>query len=415
MRFATKIGLCFAFAMASSSPASSGSELRDQVLRDAALKAGLIEAEETHVKVDPAFVAAGKLVFQSKRLSLNKETACASCHLDRFGSADGIPNAVGTQGKGQGIERLVGGGDIIPRNTLPFWGRGGVGFNIFFWDGKVNGTDGAVVSQFGSLPPSSDPLVVAAHLPPVEIGEMITDSQKNDELKTETISTAQSVYALLVGQLISDPDIEQALTFATGKQPSQIVYLDVATALASFIRENFKVQPTKLHRFVFDGIPLTDQERRGGLVFYGKGGCSICHNGAYFTDFDFHAVPFPQAGFGKNGFGIDYGRFNETLDPDDRYKFRTPPLLNVTKTAPYSHSGSVADLGDAIRFHVDPLALYNATRFSDAQRVEYYSALKSWSREPLVDTALDNDEINDLVAFLATLEYDSATQVEETD
>ncbi len=413
MRFAIKIGLCFAFALASQ--ASSGSELRDQVLRDAALKAGLIEAEKTHVKVEPEFVAAGKLVFQSKRLSLNRETACASCHLDRFGSADGIPNAVGTQGKGQGVERLAAGGDIIPRNTLPFWGRGGVGFNVFFWDGKVNGTDGAVVSQFGPLPPSSDPLVVAAHLPPVEIGEMITDSQKNDELKTETISTAQSIYALLVGQLIGDSDIEQALTFATGKQPSQIVYLDVATALASFIRENFKVQPTKLHRFVFDGIPLTDQERRGGLVFYGKGGCSICHNGAYFTDFDFHAVPFPQAGFGKNGFGIDYGRFNETLDPDDRYKFRTPPLLNVTKTAPYSHSGSVADLGDAIRFHVDPLALYNATRFSDAQRVEYYSALKSWSREPLVGIALDNEEIDDLVAFLATLEYDSATQVEETD
>ncbi|MFL0692994.1 MAG: hypothetical protein ACJLUP_13095 [Agrobacterium tumefaciens] len=96
-------------------------------------------------------------------------------------------------------------------------------------------------------------------------------------------------------------------------------------------------------------------------------------------------------------------------------KFRTPPLLNVTKTAPYSHSGPVADLGDAIRFHVDPLALYDATRFTDAQRVEYYSSLKSWSREPLVGIALDNEEIDDLVAFLATLEYDSATQVEETD
>lgn len=75
----------------------------------------------------------------------------------------------------------------------------------------------------------------------------------------------------------------------------------------------------------------------------------------------------------------------------------------------------MADLANAIRFHVDPLALYNATRFSDAQRAEYYSALKSWSREHLVGIALDNDEIDDLVAFLATLEYDSATQVEETD
>ena len=100
---------------------------------------------------------------------------------------------------------------------------------------------------------------------------------------------------------------------------------------------------------------MSESEQKGGLIFYGKGRCSSCHNGPYFTDFQFHAIATPQLGFGKNGFGIDYGRYNSTLRDEDRYRFRTPPLWNVTKTAPYFHSGSVQELEDAILLHVDPL------------------------------------------------------------
>lgn len=389
--------------------------LRDQVLRQAALKAGLVPAAATHVPVDPAYVEAGRLIFQTKKLSLDHETACASCHVDRFGSSDGIPNAVGTGGRGEGVQRLMGGGDIIPRNTLPFWGRGGVGFNVFFWDGKVDASSGEVQSQFAGAVPSDDPLVVAVHLPPAEIGEMITDSAVNDALKTESVSTAEALYSELMARLMDDPEIREKLTSATGKDVSDIVFRDAALAVASFIRENFKVRSTRFHRFVFDGEPLSAEERKGGLIFYGKGGCATCHNGAYFTDFDYHALPFPEAGFGKNGFGIDYGRFNVTLNPSDRYKFRTPPLFNVTKTAPYSHSGSVSTVADAIRIHVDPLAVYDPRKFTDVQRAEYYHALKVWSREPLAGIALDDDEIKALIAFLATLTYDSPLPVLERD
>lgn len=415
MKFATKAtaaALLFGFLC---SPCGSEDGLRDQVLREAARKAGLVQPEATHMPVDPAYVEAGELIFQTKKLSLNRETACASCHLDRFGSSDGIPNAVGTGGRGEGLQRLMGGGDIIPRNTLPFWGRGGMGFDVFFWDGKVDASSGRVESQFAHTAPSNDPLVVAVHLPPVEIGEMVSDSAENDALKTESVSTAEAVYSELVLRLMNDVAIKEKLTKATGKDAASVGFADAAMALASFIRDNFKVQSTRFHQFVFEGKPLSERERSGGLIFYGKGGCATCHSGAYFTDFDYHALPFPQAGFGKNGFGIDYGRFNVTLDPADRYKFRTPPLYNVTKTAPYSHSGSVATLADAIRIHVDPLAVYDPRMFTDVQRAEYYQALKGWSQEPLLGIALDEGEIEALVAFLATLEYDSVTPVRERD
>ena len=416
MKSAIKLSsLVLAFLMASQAATAFADGLREQLLRDAAKRAGLVPAEATHVTVDPKLVAAGKLLFQSKKMSLDHETACATCHVDRFGSADGIPNAIGTEGRGEGIERLLAGGDIIPRNTLPFWGRGGVGFDVFFWDGKVDNSTGTVVSQFGDLKPSDDPLVVAVHLPPVEIGEMVTDSKDNEPLMTENVSTAATVYRQLVERFLQDEAIKAALVAATGKSAEKIEFLDAASAIAAFIRDNFKLQSTRFHEFVFADGKMSEQEIAGGLIFYGKARCSACHNGAYFSDMQFHAVPFPQSGFGKNGFGVDYGRFNVTLNPDDRYRFRTPPLFNVSKTAPYSHSGSIMELADAIRVHVDPFAVYDPSRMSAVQRAEYYQALKVWSVEPLVGVTLDDAEVEALIAFLRTLEFDSSSPVQVTD
>ncbi|PTW60585.1 cytochrome c peroxidase [Breoghania corrubedonensis] len=413
MRYATRLAV-IAFLL-STLPSSAGQELREVVLRKSALKSGLIPAVETRVAVDAQMVTAGRLLFQSRSLSLDKQIACASCHVDRFGSADGLPNAFGTEASGQGLARMIGGGDIIPRNTLAFWGRGGKQFNIFFWDGKVDASSGTLHSQFAGKEPSDDALVVAVHLPPVEIGEMVMDSPANNALETESVSTAKQVYAILIERIRAMPELSGPLAQAAGKPVRALTFSDIAEAIASFIRENFAVRSTRFHDFVFNDGELSAQELAGGLLFYGKAGCSGCHNGPYFSDMDFHAIPFPQVGFGKNGFGVDYGRFNVTMDPDDRYKFRTPPLYNVTKTAPYSHSGSLYKLGDAIRAHVDPLALYDPGSMTDIERTEFYARLKTWSGEPINALHLAEDEVAALEAFLATLEYDSLLSTIETD
>ncbi|TFF19975.1 methylamine utilization protein MauG [Jiella endophytica] len=358
---------------------------------------------------------AGRLLFQSKSLSLDHETACASCHLDRFGSSDGLPNAMGVGSTGQGTARMRSGGAVIPRNTLPFWGRGGKGFTTFFWDGKVDGSSGTILSQFAGREPSQDPLVVAVHLPPVEIDEMVADTAEHSTLEGESVGSAAKVFDALAERVRSLSSLADPLAAATAKPVEKLDFKDMAEAIAAFIRQNFAIGTTRLHRFVFDGGPLSPQEIAGGLLFYGKAHCSACHDGPYFSDMSFHAVPFPQAGFGKNGFGIDYGRYNVTMDPADLYRFRTPPLYNVTKTAPYSHSGAIADLGDAIRAHVDPLAIYDPRSMTGVQRADFYERLKAWSSEPISGVYLADDEIRDLEAFLKTLEYDSREPVAETD
>lgn len=389
--------------------------LRERVLRDAAMDAGLVPAIQLSIEQPEDLVEIGKLLFESRLLSLNNDTACASCHLDRFGSTDGLPNAIGTEGEGFGAARLLNGGDIVPRNVLPFWGRGGIGFDVLFWDGKVDGASGRLISQFGGEPPSSDPLVVAVHLPPAEIGEMVIDQRDTEELQTEDIETANLLYAELAERIQSDAILGTKLAAARNRAVEDLAFIDVAEAIASFIRFNFRVKDTKLHQFVFDNAALTDQETEGGLLFYGRAGCSQCHNGPYFTDFAFHAIPFPQVGFGRNGFGVDYGRFNVTLDETDRYGFRTPPLYNVTKTGPYSHSGSIAELNDAIRIHIDPLLFVDPKTMDANDRIEYYERLRIWSRSPLNGVVATESEIEAIAEFLGTLSFESDFSVRFVD
>lgn len=404
MKFATKLGFTLALFLyaACEGPAS---ELRQQTLRDAAIAAGVQPLEEIQIPTDPKKVAIGEKLFESTLLSLNSDMSCQTCHLDEFSSADGLPNAIGTDGRGKGQERLMSNGDIEPRNTLPLWGRGSKGFDTFFWDGKVRKKGDMVISQFGSDVPSSDPLVVAVHLPFVEIREMV----KRDDLVKETFehektSAAKAIFSTLTDRIKSDQDLGLELADINNIDVESIKFVHIAEAIAEFIRSNFAVTRTDFHDFVFADGTLSKEQIEGGLVFFGKGGCSACHSGTLFSDLEFHVIPFDQLGFGKNGFGVDYGRFNATQNVDDLYKFRTPPLINVTQTSPYTHSGSESDLQSTILKHVDPLAYYDGRKKTSIERREDLAKLSKFSEITWIGVSLSETDIDALESFLKSLE-----------
>lgn len=403
MKSATRLFVALALICAAPAMAET---MREAVLRKAALENGLRPAEESWPDFEPEKAAVGKLLFESELLSLTRNVSCRNCHLDEFGSADGLPLGHGAGGVGKGVERMKSPAGVLSRNALALWGRGGIGFDVFFWDGRVDASSGAVRSQFGTMAPSDDPLVVTAHLPPVEFREMIGESNDTEWLRQGDVNAAARVHQEIARRIRGTPEIAEPLSEASGLDVEQLTYLQIAEAIAAFIRSEFRLRETKLHRFVFERQALTDQELAGGLLFYGRGQCAACHTGPYFSDFEFHAIPFAQFGFGFNGFGIDYGRYNFTQDPEDRYAFRTPPLYNVTKTAPYSHSGVEPNLAGAIRAHVDPLAEIDTSRLSILDRAEVYQKIARWSLEPSYAVELSDAEIAELGAFLATLDYD---------
>jgi cytochrome c peroxidase len=89
------------------------------------------------------------------------------------------------------------------------------------------------------------------------------------------------------------------------------------------------------------------QEKRGLLVFIGKGACSECHNGPNFTDNKYYSLGTIAAANSPT----DLGRYEVTKKAEDRNAYKTPALRNVALTAPYMHDGSVATLEEVVELY----------------------------------------------------------------
>jgi cytochrome c peroxidase len=383
---------------------TASADLRIEVLRKMAIAQGVLHHPYAVPELDPALVDLGRRLFEEPLLSLNSDISCSVCHLPDFGSTDGLPNAIGVLGVGRGPERAESDGVIVPRNVLPLWGRGGPGFDAFFWDGKVELDGPDIRSQFGNSVPSDDPLVVAVHLPFVELREMVIDDEVVEtRFENESVAAAAQVYDILAARIVRVPEYARDISAVFGVSREGIRFLHIAEAIAAFIRHRFALTDTRFTKFLRGEGNLSDAEVAGGLLFFGKGRCASCHRGPYFSDFRFHAVPLPQIGFGKNGFGVDYGRFNVTHKPADLYRFRTPPLINVTKTAPYGHAGAIYDLAAAISAHFDPLGAIDLETMDAFARFELYKRLLASSPDAAAVGFLDGDEVRAIEAFLGTL------------
>jgi len=380
---------------------------KSSILKKAILDNGFIkDPQELAITDDKYLSEVGAKFFESNHLSLNGNISCKTCHNPKTASIDKIPNASGVLGHGEGYERLKSGGKVVPRNTLALFGVGGKGFKTFFWDGRIDYADVKnVISQFGKQLPSDDPLITAVHLPVVEIRETLLEDDLVLENKNESVKGAQIIYQAITDNLrLNEPKAINDLAKLLKKEKNEIKFIDIARSIAAFIRSEFSIKETKLHKFSQGKAELNNDEIRGGLIFYGKGNCISCHTGPYFSDQKFYTVSFPQLGFGKNGFGVDYGRYNTTFNPDDLYRFRTPTLFNVSKTSPYGHSGSVHSLKDAITAHFDPLKIIDVNKMNELQRFEFYKYLKRAEQVKSVNF-LDQKELDDLVIFLSTLNY----------
>jgi len=117
----------------------------------------------------------------------------------------------------------------------------------------------------------------------------------------------------------------------------------------------------------------------GARLFRGKAGCSQCHMGWSFTDDLFHDIGLMST---------DIGRAGVTSLAEDRFRFRTPTLRNVSRTSPYMHDGSSNTIREVLE--------------------HYNSGTHAW-RDPsplLKPLLLSERELASLESFLLTLECD---------
>ncbi len=331
--------------------------------------------------LDDPLARLGMLLFFSKSLGGQFDAACASCHHPSLAGADELSlpvgvNAVDPDLLGQGRFNSQG-IPIVPRNSptsfnVALWDSG------LFWDSRVESL-GKELGQNGAASgistPDSGTLIIdtsaganlaiaQARFPVTSDAEMRGDldlGADNDSLRGHLAARIGN-YGAGLGEIRNGRWLaEFRSAFSSSASAEQLVtFENIVAAIGRYERSQTFVQNPWRDYVAGDNDAIGDQAKRGALLFLtsdnnGGASCFECHSGDKFSDERHHAVGTPQFGPGKgNTNNNDFGRENITENANDRFRFRTPSLLNVATTAPYTHTGAYETLGEIVAHYNNP-------------------------------------------------------------
>lgn len=244
-------------------------------------------------------VKLGHVLYYDKRLSFEGNQSCNTCHnLSTFG-VDNLPTSPGDKGeKGDRNSPTV-------LNSALHASQ--------FWDGRAKNVE----EQAGM--PITNPV------------EMAIPSEDFLVKRLKDIDLYQKLFAA---------------AYPDDKNP--ITYRNIENAIGAF--ERTLLTPSKWDSYLGGQSWALSLEEKKGLRTFINVGCTSCHGGELlggnmFQKFGVHHDYWEYTKSDR----VDKGRFEVTGQDADMYVFKVPSLRNVTKTAPYFHDGSVADLSEAVR------------------------------------------------------------------
>ncbi|WP_156883623.1 cytochrome-c peroxidase [Salipiger mucosus] len=383
-------------------------EALDAHLRVAARLYGLAPLPVKEDVPDPKF-RLGKRLFFDPALSGQGERSCATCH--------GL--AAATAG-GAALEARL---DVSPewlpnvpaRNVPDLWNRDHNDVSAMLWDGRLQALttagQGAFVLPETLVTGRFENLMALQSVRPIFVPvEMLGEPGASNALAPDAAGTPapEAVLARVARRLFGDDARGQSeaesyralfresygVATADEVRPSHL-----GNALAHYIEIEFQSRDTPWDRYLAGDLSaISEDQKRGALLFYGIGKCAVCHSGAIFSDFGFHSVGVPDRRDEK-----DLGRVYATGMPGDRFLFRTPPLRNVTLTAPYFHNGQAGTLVEAIRQHLDP---YRNARVYAEDGAHLMEPAEIDAISPILAShaLITDDQIELLIDFLESLE-----------
>jgi cytochrome c peroxidase len=273
----------------------------------------------------PEKAALGKKLYFDTRLSVTSAQSCASCHNPAFGWGDGLEVGVG-----HGMAKL---GRRSPTVVNGAWGA------IFMWDGRL----ASLEEQ--ALGPIQSP------------GEM---NMPLDQLMQRLSNIAE--YKPLFAEAFPKEKMSIA-TLAKAISTFERTVVSERAPFDAWIEGNEKA--------------ISEEAKRGFVLFNTKAQCSSCHEGWNFTNDSFHDIGLPSEDVGRGNFMAGVVKM--------QHAFKTPGLREISRRGPYMHDGSIATLADVVE-HYDRGGVDRPSR-SDLMK-------------PLALTA---QEKADLVAFMMTL------------
>ena len=282
------------------------------------------------LRPDPRRIELGRKLFFDRRLSFNGTMSCAMCHVPEQGfTSTASQLSIGIEGKS------------LRRNAPSL-------LNVA-WQANLfhDGRESSLITQ--------------AWMPLLHADEMANPSIGH-----------------VLDRLRALPDYSGLFERAfDGSGPAMQT---VGAAIAAF-ETTLVAADSRFDRWHFggDASALSALEQQGFRLFTGKAACSQCHlvgdKHALFADSQFHATGAGQANLPARSFVVplapgvqtvisdadlgafasdaapDLGRFEITLNPSERFAFKTPTLRNVARSAPYMHDGSLPTLEAVVDFY----------------------------------------------------------------
>lgn len=173
----------------------------------------------------------------------------------------------------------------------------------------------------------------------------------------------------VIERLRHEPGYLDAFRRAFPGDPDPITFEHLAEAIAAF--ERTLIAPGRFDRMLSGDKKAMNAQAKRGLAKFIQYNCVDCHSsstvgGQIYRKFG-QEHPYSTD---------DQGRYEITRKEEDRFVFKVPILRNVTRTPPYFHDGQVFTIEEAV-------------------------AKMGWHQ---LDHRLTRDDVEDLVAFLRTLE-----------
>jgi cytochrome c peroxidase len=352
-------------------------------------------------RLNPELADLGRNLFFDPIMALRQDNSCAGCHVPQFGFADSQSIAIGIRNNG-----ISGPARKGPRNQR----RSPTLLNSAFypalmWNARFSSVAG---DPFDNTPgfvfpmpegttrfPPGDPrfahlLAAQGHLPQTELVEMTgfagtagagdidpslyqfddgsgipvpgpdESGFRNESIRDRVLAelNRNANYLRLFGRVFPEVRSGNPIHFAM-----------VGAAIAEF-EFTLTFADAPIDRFARgDRGAMSDAQKRGAILFFGKANCVSCHGVAgssneMFSDFENHHLGVPQIApvFGLDTGNVhfdgphgdeDFGAQQITGERRDRYKFRTSPLRNIALQPTFFHNGAFTRLEDAVEHHLD--------------------------------------------------------------
>ncbi len=132
--------------------------------------------------------------------------------------------------------------------------------------------------------------------------------------------------------------------------------LTASFAISAYLRTLLTTEAPFQRRLRGDRAALSEREKRGALLFYGKAGCFRCHEGTAMSANRFYALGVRDLYESAGVFNTDehdirnFGRGGFTGNAEDMYKFKVPQLYNLKNAQFYFHGSSRTSLWAVVEY-----------------------------------------------------------------